>query len=174
MIIFLFIAVAIILLGIFLKKNYQIVREIYINQPKSAVFNYIKLLKNQNDYSYYNTKDPNNIKSYSGIDGEVGFTYSWSSKVSSIGTGTQTITKVIDGESIWCDIQFKKPAPLQSIAILALTEINENETKVNWTFSSVYKFPLNIVIYFLNLEKLIGKDIASSLVTLKENLEISK
>jgi hypothetical protein len=52
-----------------------------------------------------------------------------------------------------------------------LTEINENETKVTWTFSSVYKFPLNIIIYFVDLEKLIGTDIASSLVTLKENLE---
>ena len=167
----LLIAVAVIVLGSYLKNNYLIVREIKINKPKQHVFNYVKLLQNQNEYSYYNRKDPNTVKSYSGIDGEVGFTYSWSSKISSIGTGTQTISKIIEGEQICCDIQFTKPLPLKSVAVIALTTINENETKVTWTFSSFYAFPLNVIIYFVNLEKLIGNDIASSLVTLKENLE---
>jgi hypothetical protein len=171
MIIFLFIFIAIIILGAYLKNDYQIVREINISKSKSEVFSYIKLLKNQNEYSYYNRKDPKTIKSYTGTDGEVGFTYSWSSKISSIGTGTQTISKIVQGEEIWCDIQFTKPASLKSIAIIALTRINENETKVIWTFSSFYKPPFNVIVYFLNLEKLIGKDIASSLVNLKENLE---
>jgi len=171
MIIFLFLFIAIIILGVYLKNDYQIVREINISEAKPEVFSYIKLLKNQNEYSYYNRKDPNTKKSYAGTDGEVGFAYSWSSEISSIGTGTQTISKIVEGEEIWCDIQFTKPLPLKSIAIIALTEINENETKVTWTFNSIYKFPLNILIYFVNLEKLIGKDIASSLVTLKENLE---
>jgi len=171
MIIALFIALAIIILGIYLKNEYQVVREITIAKPKHQVFSYIKFLKNQNEYSYYNRKDPQTVKSYSGTDGEVGFTYSWSSKINSIGTGTQTISKIIEGEELCCDIQFTKPLPLQSVAVIKLTEINENETKVTWTFSSVYKFPLNILIYFVDLEKLIGTDIASSLVTLKENLE---
>jgi len=171
MIILLLIALAIIILGVYLKNEYLIRREITIHKPKHEVFDYIKYLKNQNEYSYYNRKDPETIKSYSGTDGEVGFTYSWSSKINSIGTGTQTISKIIEGEEMCCTIQFTKPLPLKSLASIALTEINENETKVTWTFSSVYKFPLNIIIYFVDLEKLIGTDIASSLVTLKENLE---
>ena len=171
MIIVLLIALALIVLGFFLKKDYQIVREIKITRPKQQVFNYIKFLKNQNEYSYYNRKDPETIKSYTGTDGEVGFTYAWKSKVNSIGSGTQTISKIVEGQEISCAIQFTKPLPLKSVAIIALTIINESETKVTWTFSSVYQFPLNIVIYFVNLEKLIGDDIASSLVTLKQNLE---
>jgi len=171
MTVILLIAVAIIVLGSYLKNDYLIVREISINKPKQQIFNYIRLLRNQNEYSYYNLKHPNTVKSYSGTDGEVGFTYSWSSKVNSIGTGTQTISKIVEGDEICCDIQFTKPLPLKSVAVISLTAINENETKVTWTFSSFYNFPLNAIIYFVNLEKLIGNDIASSLVTLKENLE---
>ena len=171
MIILLVLLFTLLILGIFLKKDYEIVRKITIYQPKQLVFNYIKFLKNQNEYSYYNLKDPENVKSYSGTDGEVGFTYSWSSKINSIGTGTQTISKIMEGESIQCDIQFVKPLPLKSVATIALSEIGENETKVTWTFSSNYQFPLNIIIYFVNLEKLIGTDIASSLLNLKQNLE---
>ena len=171
MIIVLVIFLAIIILGVYLKKDYQIVREITIAKPKQEVFSYIKLLKNQNDYSYYNRKDPETVKSYTGTDGEVGFTYIWSSKINSIGSGTQTISKIIEGQEISCNIQFTKPLPLKSLATIALTETSENRTKVTWTFGSVYKFPLNIIIYFVNLEKLIGSDIATSLVTLKQNLE---
>jgi len=171
MIIIVLIALAIIILGVYLKNEYLIRREITIHKPKDEVFNYIKYLKNQNEYSYFNRKDLETIKSYSGTDGEVGFTYSWSSKINSIGTGTQTISKIIKGEEMCSTIQFTKPLPLKSLAIIKLTEINENQTKVTWTFSSIYKFPLNIIIYFADLEKLIGTDLASSLVTLKENLE---
>lgn len=171
MLILLFVAIAVIVAGIYLKNEYQIVREIIIQKPKQQVFDYIKLLRNQNEYSYYNRKDPNTVKSYSGTDGQVGFIYTWSSKINSIGSGTQTISQITEGDSITCAIQFTKPLPLQSVALIALTEINENETKVTRTFSSIYKFPLNVVIYFVNLEKLIGNDVASSLVTLKDNLE---
>ena len=169
--ILLILAIAIIICGYYLKTDYTIAREITINRPINEVFRYIKLLKNQNQYSYYNRKDPNTIKSYSGTDGEIGFTYTWSSKINSIGSGTQTITKIIENQSFCCDIQFTKPLPLSSKAEINVASITENQTKVSWVFSGHYKFPLNIIIYFVNLEKLIGTDIASSLVTLKEKLE---
>ena len=167
----LLLAIAIIILGYYLKTDYSVVREITINKPIAEVFMYIKLLQNQNQYSYYNRKDPNTIKSYSGVDGEIGFTYTWSSKINSIGSGTQTISKIIENHSFCCDIQFTKPLPLSSKAEINVAAVTENQTKVSWVFSSHYKFPLNIVIYFVNLEKLIGTDIASSLVTLKEKLK---
>jgi uncharacterized membrane protein len=171
MILFALIVLVVIISGAYLKKEYFVVRDIVINKPKQEVYDYIKILRNQNHYSYYNRKDPNTVKSYSGTDAEVGFTYSWSSKITSIGTGTQTITKLTEGTEIRCDIQFTKPLPLKSTASIALTEVSENETKVTWTFGSVYNFPLNVIIYFVNLEKLIGTDLASSLVTLKEKLD---
>ena len=154
-----------------MKKEYLITREIIIKKTKKEVFDYIKLLRNQNEYSYYNRKDPENIKSYSGTDGEIGFTYEWTSKINSIGSGKQTIVKIINDELLGCDILFKKPFKLKSYAEISLISLNDSETKVTWAFSSIYEFPMNVIIYFLNLEKLIGADIASSLITLKEKLE---
>ena len=161
----------IIVLGYYLKNEYVVSRDISIDKPKEVVFDYIKYLKNQNEYSYYNRKDPQTIKSYSGTDGEEGFIYTWSSKINSIGSGTQTISKIEEGKSICCDIRFTKPAALTSNAEISLIELSAHQTKVTWVFSSYYKFPFNIIVYFLDLEKLIGTDIASSLVTLKERLE---
>lgn len=170
--IILLIAVGLLLFGYYIKKDYTITRTITVNRPKQTVFNYIKLLRNQNEYSYYNRKDPETVKSYSGTDGEVGFTYAWSSKINSIGTGTQTISKIVEGACLCCDIQFTKPLALASKAEINVNEINEHQTRVTWIFTSHYKFPLHILIYFVDLEKLIGTDIASSLVTLKEKLEL--
>ncbi|MBC7524264.1 MAG: SRPBCC family protein [Flavobacterium sp.] len=171
MIVFLIIALILLSRSFYLKKEYAVTREITINKPKNEVFDYIKLLRNQNEYSYYNRKDPDTIKSYSGIDGEVGFVYRFDSKIKTIGTGTQTISEIIEGDKMCCNILFTKPLPLQSFAEIAVNSIDENETKVTWTFRSIYNYPLNVVIYFLDLEKLIGTDLASSLITMKEKLE---
>ena len=164
--------IIILAMGLAMKNEYSTSRDIIIDKPKAEVYDYIKILRNQNQYSYYNRKDPDNVKSYSGTDGEVGFIYTFSSKLSTIGSGTQTIVKLVEGESMTCNILFIKPTKLASTAEISLTAINEKTTKVTWTFTSNYKFPLNIIIYFLDLEKLIGTDIASSLVTLKEKLEV--
>lgn len=39
------------IVGLFVKKEYGVEREIIINKPKAEVFNYIKYLKNQDNYS---------------------------------------------------------------------------------------------------------------------------
>ena len=164
--------IIILAMGLAMKNEYATSRDIIIDKPKAEVYDYIKILRNQNQYSYYNRKDPDTVKSYSGTDGEVGFTYTFSSKLSTIGSGTQTIVKLVEGESMTCNILFIKPTKLASVAEISLVAIDAQTTKVTWTFTSNYKFPLNIIIYFLDLEKLIGTDIASSLVTLKEKLEV--
>lgn len=47
-----------LLIALFLPKEYAIEREIIINQPKDIVFNYVKLLKNQDNFSVWFSKDP--------------------------------------------------------------------------------------------------------------------
>jgi len=42
----------------FLEKEYAVEREIVINKPKAEVFNYVKMLKNQENYSLWATMDP--------------------------------------------------------------------------------------------------------------------
>lgn len=64
---------AVLLAALFIKKDYAVEKQIVINKPKQTVFDYIKLLKNQDNYSKWAMMDPNMTKTYRGTDGTVGF-----------------------------------------------------------------------------------------------------
>ncbi|RZJ55092.1 MAG: hypothetical protein EOO45_30090, partial [Flavobacterium sp.] len=86
-----------LLAAAFMRKEYLIEREITINKPKQEVFNYIKMIKNQDNFSKWNKADPAMKKEFSGTDGTVGFIYKWDGN-DEVGTGEQEITKISDGE----------------------------------------------------------------------------
>ena len=98
-----------LVVALFVKKDYAIERQIVINKPKQDVFNYIKFLKNQDNYSKWNMVDPNMKKAYTGTDGTVGFISAWESNNKNIGVGEQEIIKITDGERIDIKLRFKVP-----------------------------------------------------------------
>ena len=65
--------------AIFVKREYSVEREVVINKPKQEVFEYVKLLKNQDNYSKWAMMDPKMKKEYTGTDGTVGFISAWDS-----------------------------------------------------------------------------------------------
>ena len=69
-----------LIIALFIKKEYSIQREITINKPQQEVFNYVKYLKNQDNYSKWVMTDPAMKKDFRGTDGTVGFVYAWDSK----------------------------------------------------------------------------------------------
>ena len=81
--------------AIFIKKDYAIEREITISKPKQEVFSYVKLLKNQDNYSKWAMLDPKAKKQYKGTDGTVGFVYAWDSDNNKVGKGEEEIKKNI-------------------------------------------------------------------------------
>ena len=161
-----------IIAAIFLKKGYSIVREIIINRPKQEVFDYIKYLKNQNEWGTWAKKDPNMKKSYSGIDGTVGFVYSWESDDKKVGKGSQEIKKITEGEHIEWEFLFAGKPPTQCYWITET--VSENVTRMKWGFTGRMNYPLNIMILFF--EKLIGKEMLeielTNLKTTMENKEL--
>lgn len=48
--------------GLFMKKDYHIERNVTIDAQKDKVFDYIKYLKNQDNYSFWNKQDPEMTK----------------------------------------------------------------------------------------------------------------
>ena len=50
--------------ALFLKNDFSIAREITINKPKQQVFDYLKTLKNQDQYNAWIMKDPNAKKDF--------------------------------------------------------------------------------------------------------------
>lgn len=161
----------VLLLALFVKKNYAITRSIIIRQPKSLVFDYIKLLKNQDNYSKWATMDPNMNKTYRGTDGTVGFVSAWESPNRNVGKGEQELTNVVQGERIESELRFFRP--FKSISHTAMTSeiVSEQETKVTWTLKGNIPYPFNLFTWFMNFEKTISNDFDFGLERLKDLLE---
>ncbi len=160
-----------LLVASFVKKDYDVEREITVNVPKQEVFNYIKLLKNQDNYSKWANMDPNIKKTFRGTDGTVGFVSAWESENKDVGAGEQEIKKITEGERIDFELRFLKPFEAISPAFMSTETVSENQTKVTWGFSGHMDYPMNIMLLFMDFEQMIGDDLNTGLVNLKQILE---
>lgn len=163
------IIVFILVVALLTKKEFALEKQITINKPKATVFNYLKLIKNQEYYSVWVMKDPNVKIIYTGTDGTVGFTSSWISDNKNVGIGEQEIIKINEGESIDVEIRFKKPFEATNYANNIVTAVNDHQTRVVLTFTGRQKFPMNVINIFM--DKLVGKDMQQNLWNMKANLE---
>src|SRR5689334_21812929 len=98
-----------LIIAFFTPREFSVEKLITINKPKQQVFDYVKLLKNQEHYSVWVMKDPNINLVYTGVDGTVGATSSWTSDDKNVGIGEQEIKEIKDGEKLNVEIRFKKP-----------------------------------------------------------------
>ena len=160
----------ILIIALFVKKDFASEKEVVINKPKQDVFNYIKHLKNQNDYGVWAKKDPNIKQTFSGTDATEGFTSSWEGN-SDVGKGSQTINKITEGQRIDLDLHFIDPMDSHCPAWLTTEEVSPTQTKVKWGMSGKMTYPFNIMGLFMNMDDMIGKDLQTGLDNMKVILE---
>lgn len=160
-----------LVIALFVKKEYAVEREININKPNTEVFEYIKYLKNQDNYSKWATMDPNMKKDSRGTDGQVGFVSTWDSEIEDVGKGEQEIVKITEGKRIDFELRFIKPFEATEPAYMTTEAVSERETKVKWGFSGKMPYPMNIMMLFMNMEEMIGADLEEGLKNLKVVLE---
>lgn len=157
-----------LLLALFVSRDYRVEREIAINKPRQDVFNYLKNLRNQDHYNKWIMMDPGMEKKHTGMDGAVGSTYAWDSE--KVGKGIQEIKNIRDGERIDHQIHFIEPFEGTANTSL-ITETSSDGTKVRWTMEGRSPYPLNLMNLFMG--KTLGKHLESSLQQLKGVLEKS-
>ncbi len=157
-----------LIIALFLKKEHFVKREIIINAPRQKVFDYVKLLKNQDTFNKHAMAGPDRQREYKGTDGTVGFIYSWSGNKSA-GEGEKEITKIIEGKKIETEIRFVKPMAATAHIIMETESLSDDQTKVYWTNAGTLKYPVNIMIPMM--ERMLPKEMDSSLITLKNILE---
>lgn len=160
-----------LIIALFVEKDYAVEREITINKSKQEVFDYVKFLKNQDNFSKWSTMDPNMKKTYRGTDGTVGFVSAWESNDENVGVGEQEIKKIAEGERIDFELRFIKPFEATEPAFMSTETVSENQTKVKWGFSGHMNYPMNIMMLFMDFEKMIGDDLQTGLSNLKTVLE---
>lgn len=161
----------VLVIPLFTKDEYSVVREITVAREKNDVFAYIVLLKNQDNFSVWAKMDPNMKKSYRGTDGTVGFVSAWQSPKDDVGSGEQEIKKIDEGKRIDYELRFLKPFEATSPAYLAFADAGAGQTKVSWGMSGRMGYPMNIMLLFMDMEKMIGKDFETGLTNLKNLLE---
>ena len=170
LIVLVILVILLLILALFTKKEYSVEREIIINKPNQEIFNYLKHLKNQDNFSKWVMTDPDMKKIFRGTDGIVGFVYAWDGNKKA-GAGEQEIMKIDEGKKLDIEVRFVRPFAGLANTPFTTEAVSATQTKVKWGMSSKMKYPINIMLLFMNPDKLLGNDLEISLKTLKGILE---
>jgi Ca2+/Na+ antiporter len=165
------IVVLFLIIAVFTKKSYSLEREIKINRASNDVFNFIKNLKNQDLFNKWVMADPNMKKEYRGTDGTIGFVYAWDGNKRA-GKGEQEIKDIKEGERLDVEVRFIKPFAGIASTPFAVRSLSDNESSVTWGMKSTVRYPMNLMLLFMNMDKALGKDLEVSLNALKRILEV--
>ncbi|MEO8769889.1 MAG: SRPBCC family protein [Ferruginibacter sp.] len=157
-----------LIIAIFTKKRYYIECEIIIHAPLQKVFDYLKYLKNWDNFNERAVADPSKKNEFKGTDGTVGFIYAWSGN-KKVGEGEKEIKAIIEEKKIETEIRFIKPFVAVGLTNMVTESLPGNQTKVTFSNTSKIMYPLNILL--LMVEKGIAKDMGISLSVLKNILE---
>lgn len=151
-------------------KDFSIQRSVTVNKPKPEVFDYVKYLKHQNDFSYWAAQDPNMKKEFRGEDGTVGFVSAWEGN-KEVGKGEQEIKNIEDGRKVDYEVRFKEPFESTMASYMSTEDDGANATKVTWNISGKTPYPMNIMHLFMNMDKMLGDQLQYGLDHLKTNVE---
>lgn len=170
--IILFVIAAIIALvpivALFVKKDYHIEEQVTIKKSVPEVFDYIKLVRNQEHYNKWVMADPNMKKTLTGTDGTPGFIYAWDSTDNNVGAGAQEIT-ALDNNTLNTEIRFIRPFQGTSYVTMKADPSGSSDTLVTWSMTGRSKYPMNIIN--LVMGKMLHRDMHASLLNLRNILE---
>ena len=157
-----------LIIALFMKRDHYVKCEIIINATRQKVFDYLKLLKNQETFNENAMVAPDREREFKGTDGTVGYIYAWKGNKDA-GEGEKEIMNIVEGERIEMEIRFVKPMTTSASIIMATESLPGNQTKVIWSNAGTLKYPVNIMIPMM--EKHVVKDMDRSLSNLKSILE---
>jgi uncharacterized protein YndB with AHSA1/START domain len=146
-------------------------REVVINKPRAEVFEYVKYVKNQNEWGPWFKKDPGMKQDFRGMDGEVGFVSHWVGNTDESGEGEQEIKRVLPNERLDTELRFKTPFESKADAYLITEDAGDNKTKVKWGFTTEFPRPMNVFLVVTDIDAMLGKDYEEGLSSLKTILE---
>lgn len=157
-----------LIIALFMKRDHYVKREIIINAPRQKVFDFLKLLRNQEKFNKWAMTDPDRKGETKGADGTVGFIYAWNGD-KSVGEGEKEIKSIIEGKRVETEIRFVRPMKTTARIVMETESLSDNQTKVCLSNAGTLKYPVNIMIPMV--ERHLPKDMDISLSTLKNILE---
>lgn len=150
---------------LFIPKTYHFEKDITINAPKEKVWANVSTLHAMLKWNPFIEADPNIQINYEGQDGTPGAVYKWKGN-KDVGSGAQTITKVESPSKIDTHLHFIEPFEGEADAYINLADAGSG-TKTTWAFDTKYKYPMNIMLLFMNMDDMMGKSYTTGLNKLK-------
>lgn len=152
-----------LLAALFISSDYKSESVIIIDRPIAEVYNYVKYVKNQNNFGVWQLSNPQMTTHEEGKDGTVGYTYTWHGNKT--GKGSQTITDLLENKRVETVLDFYMGEPAKSY--FELEAVEKNQTKLTWGMSGRSPYPLNLISMFYDM----SKDFDTGLYNLKNILE---
>ena len=156
----------------FVPKQYTVSVSEIIQSPRKDVYEYMRILENQKDYSIWVMADPDLKPEIIGTDGTKGAIQRWNSKLDEVGEGEQEIT-YLDINRMDVDLRFIRPFKGRAKASNIFNPISENETSVTSVFYSDNTYPMNLPSYVFG-RKMIREAQQQNLRNVKAIIEKTK
>ena len=161
---------SILLLALVIPRGISAKKEIVINKPVAEVFDFIKYLRNQQQYSKWASLDPHMKNEFRGTDAQPGFVNHWTGN-KKVGEGEQEILAITEGKSLSTELRFIKPFKSLAKAEMTTEAVDASSTRVTWGFESNMNYPMNFIKLFMNMSEMVGKDFEIGLQNLKKLME---
>ena len=165
--------ILLLIIGFFVRNDFDVEREIIIPKSETQVFRYIKFLKNQEHFLEWIKKDAKIKKAYLGIDGQPGFVVLWESKEKKIGKLKQELVSVTENDRIQTKFHLDTPFQLDAKTVLKTEFISNNFTRVSWKIHGNFNYPSNLKLLFVDMNLMLGTPLEVSLKNLKTSLQYS-
>ncbi len=144
--------------------SFRVERTETIAARPEVVFPLIDNFRSWELWSPWDKIDADLARTYSGSDHGVGAVYEWEGKKS--GAGRMEITTSTPSSTIVIDLQFLKPFKNTNLTTFALEPV-AGGTCVTWTMTGAHTFFSKLMGLFMNMDKMVGKDFAAGLASLK-------
>lgn len=159
----------ILLIALFLPKDYHVERSVHINRSQSELYNYLRYLKSQEDFSPWQELDPKMKREMEGYDGEVGAITKWDSKNENVGKGQMEITALQPDKKIEYMLRFFEPWEMEASSYFEIAPDSKDVgAQVTWGFDGQTPWPWNISLLFMDMDEELGKDLDKGLKKLKK------
>jgi hypothetical protein len=152
-----------LIVAMFAPKDFYSERKIVIERPKEEVYEFLRKVRNQDQFGVWQQMDPDVKFKEDGVDGTVGYTYYWDGK--NTGKGSQKIIGLYPSDSAITQLDFGFGTPPE--AFFKLQALSATSTEVTWGLRGESPYPLN----FMNLVFDVGDDFETGLKNLKKVLE---
>src|ERR1043166_3212153 len=127
------IVLLVFLIPLFMRKEHYAERTIVIHVPPQKAYDYLKLLKNQDEFNDY-AKRGERQREFKGTDGTIGYIYAWKGDKRA-GEGEKEIINLVEGKEIEAEIRFIKPMKVSSKILMKMEPLSDGKTRLLWSNS---------------------------------------